>query len=226
MIEPIVVACRGRCERPVAHSHRRDRGGLRDRPGRLRAADELGLFTEPLSAARGWDRETFAFAIALQNLLWGLRPAVRRGRRGPLGAGPGAGRGRLLYRGHRLMSLSTSGSALALTGGVLLGLGLAGGSFTIVLAAFARLVPEDRRSWSMGLATAAGWLGQFLFAPLGQSFIAGYGPLTALLLLSGFVALVPLLAVALTGRGEGGRRTSRRSPRATRSAAPSPTRAT
>jgi predicted MFS family arabinose efflux permease len=91
---------------------------------------------------------------------------------------------------------------VALTGGVLLGLGLAGGSFTIVLAAFARLVPEERRSWAMGLATAAGSLGQFLFAPLGQAFIDGYGPVTALLLLSGCVALVPLLAVALTGRGE------------------------
>jgi predicted MFS family arabinose efflux permease len=84
---------------------------------------------------------------------------------------------------------------------VLLGLGLSGASFTIVLAAFARLVPPERRSWSMGLATAAGSLGQFLFAPLGQSFISAYGPVTALLLLSCFIALVPLLAGALTGRG-------------------------
>jgi predicted MFS family arabinose efflux permease len=73
-----------------------------------------------------------------------------------------------------------------------------------VLAAFARLVPEERRSWAMGLATAAGSLGQFLFAPLGQAFIAGYGAVTALVLLSGFVVLVPLLATALTGRGEPG----------------------
>jgi predicted MFS family arabinose efflux permease len=102
------------------------------------------------------------------------------------------------------MALSTNGAALAITGGVLLGLGLAGGSFTIVLAAFARLVPEERRSWSMGLATAVASLGQFLFAPLGQAFIDGYGPVTALLLLSCFVALVPLLAAALTGRGDDG----------------------
>jgi predicted MFS family arabinose efflux permease len=74
----------------------------------------------------------------------------------------------------------------------------------IVLAAFARLVPEERRSWSMGLATAAGSLGQFVFAPLGQAFIAGYGAVTALVLLSGFVALVPLLAIALSGQGEEG----------------------
>ena len=102
--------------------------------------------------------------------------------------------GALYALGTALMALSTSAGTLALTGGVLLGLGLAGGSFTIVLAAFARLVPEERRSWSMGLATAAGSLGQFLFAPLGQAFIDGYGPVSALLLLSGCVALVPLLA--------------------------------
>ena len=99
------------------------------------------------------------------------------------------------------MALSTSGTALAVTGGLLVGLGLSGGSFTIVLAAFARLVPPDRRSWALGLGTAAGSLGQFLFAPIGQAFIGSYGPVTALLLLSIFVALVPLLATALTGRG-------------------------
>ncbi len=70
-----------------------------------------------------------------------------------------------------------------------------------MIAAFARLVPEDRRSWAMGLATAAGSMGQFLFAPLGQAFISEYGAATALVLLSGFVALVPLLALSLSGRG-------------------------
>ena len=65
----------------------------------------------------------------------------------------------------------------------------------IVLAAFARLVPEERRSWAMGLATAAGSLGQFLFAPLGQAFISGYGAIQALVMLSFFVALVPLLVL-------------------------------
>jgi predicted MFS family arabinose efflux permease len=80
-----------------------------------------------------------------------------------------------------------------------MGLGLSGGSFTIVIAAFARLVPEDQRSWAMGLATAMGSLGQFVFAPLGQGFISSYGPATALVLIAGCVALVPLLAVALSG---------------------------
>ena len=85
---------------------------------------------------------------------------------------------------------------------MLIGLGLSGGSFMVVLAAFTRLVPEDRRSWSLGLATAAGSMGQFLFAPLGQAFISAYGPVTALVLLASTLAVVPILAFALTGRGD------------------------
>jgi predicted MFS family arabinose efflux permease len=163
----------------------------------------FGLFTGPLSATRGWDREAFAFAIAVQNLMWGLGQPFAGAVADRFGAGRVLATGGLLYAtGTVLMAVSTNATTLALTGGVLLGIGLAGGSFTIVLAAFARLVPEDRRSWSMGLATAAGSMGQFLFAPLGQGFIDRYGPVTALVALSGFVALVPLLATALTGRGE------------------------
>src|SRR6476659_3458744 len=110
----------------------------------LRAS--LGLFTDPLSDLRGWDRETFAFAIAVQNLMWGLGQPFA----GAIADRYGAGRvlavgGALYVLGAILMSQATTGTQLALTGGVLLGLGLAGGSFMIVLAAFARLVPEERR---------------------------------------------------------------------------------
>jgi predicted MFS family arabinose efflux permease len=164
------------------------------------ARTSFGLFTEPLSALRGWDRETFAFAIAVQNLLWGIgQPfagalADRYGAYRVLAAG-----GAVYALGIVLMAVSTSAGTLALTGGVLVGLGLSGGSFTIVIAAFARLVPEDRRSWAMGLATAMGSLGQFVFAPLGQSFISAFGPATALVLIGACVAFVPVLAQALRG---------------------------
>jgi MFS family permease len=167
------------------------------------ARTSFGLFTEPLSALRGWDRETFAIAIAVQNLLWGIgQPfgGAVADRFGPARAL--AGGGAVYALGCVLMAESTSGATLALTGGVLVGLGLSGGSFTIVIAAFARLVSEDRRSWAMGLATAMGSLGQFVFAPLGQGFISAYGPVTALVLIGGLVALVPALAIALSG-GEG-----------------------
>ena len=163
----------------------------------------LGLFTEPLSVVRGWDRETFALAIAIQNLMWGLGQPFAGAVADRYGAGRVLAVGGVIYTGGTvLMALSTTGAAFALTGGVLIGLGLSGASFAIVLAAFARLVPPEQRSWALGIGTAAGSLGQFLFAPLGQAFITEYGPVTALVLLSGFVALVPLLALALTGRGD------------------------
>ena len=164
------------------------------------ARSSFGLFTEPLSDLRGWDRGTFALAIAIQNLLWGLgQPfagavADRYGPARVLALG-----GAVYALGVALMGVSTSGTTLAITGGVLVGLGLTGGSFTIVIAAFARLVSEERRSWAMGLATATGSLGQFVFAPLGQGFISAYGAATALVLIAGFVALTPLLATALGG---------------------------
>ena len=162
----------------------------------------MGLFTEPLSVFRGWDRETFAFAMAIQNLLWGVGQPFAGAVADRYGAGRVLAAGGAVYTaGVLLMALSTNGATLAITGGVLVGLGLSGGSFTIVLAAFARLVPAEQRSWALGLGTAAGSLGQFVFAPIGQGFIGSYGPVTALLLLSVFVALVPLLATALTGRG-------------------------
>jgi MFS family permease len=165
----------------------------------------FGLFTDPLSSLRGWDRETFALAIAIQNLLWGLGQPVAGAVADRFGAGRVLAIGGVVYGcGVALMAESTSGTALALTGGALVGLGLSGASFTIVIAAFARLVAEPRRSWAMGLATASGSLGQFLFAPLGHAFIAGYGVAAALLLLSCCVALVPLLALALAGHGEAG----------------------
>jgi len=163
----------------------------------------FGLFTAPLAELRGWDRETFALAIAVQNLLWGLGQPFAGAIADRYGAGRVLAVGGAVYAlGVALMSQATTPAGLVFSGGVLVGLGLSGGSFTIVIAAFARLVREDRRSWAMGLATAAGSMGQFLFAPLGQGFISAYGAATALLALSAFVALVPILAVALSGRGE------------------------
>jgi MFS family permease len=166
----------------------------------------FGLFTEPLSEGRGWSREVFALSIAIQNLLWGLaQPAAgafadRYGSARVLAAG-----GAVYALGVGLMAVSGTPLAMQLTGGMLVGLGLAGGSFTVVIAALGRLVSEERRSWAMGLATAAGSFGQFVFAPLGQGFISSYGWQTALVILAACTVAVPLLATALRGdRGSGG----------------------
>jgi MFS family permease len=164
----------------------------------------FGLFVEPLSEGRGWSREVFALAIAIQNILWGLGQPVAGAIADRYGSARVLAVGGAIYAlGVALMAVSTTPLALNLTAGVLVGLGLSGGSFTIVIAAFSRLVPEDRRSWSMGVATAAGSLGQFVFAPVGQAFISSYGWATALLLLACFGATVPLLAAALRSSDAG-----------------------
>jgi MFS family permease len=132
----------------------------------------FGLFTDPLTEARGWDREVFALAMALQNLLWGLGQPIAGAIADRFGPGRVLTAGAALYAaGTALMAVSTSPIALHVSGGVLLGLGLAGSSFTVVIAAFSRLVPPDRRTAAIGLATAMGSLGPFLFAPIGQGCI-------------------------------------------------------
>lgn len=160
----------------------------------------FGLFIDPLSDGRGWGREVFALSLAIQNLVWGLGQPAAGAVADRYGSGRILAAGGAIYAvGVALMAVSTTPLALHLTAGVLVGIGLSGGSFTIVIAALGRLMPPDRRSWAMGMATAAGSLGQFLFAPLGQTFISGYGWVTALLLLATFAAIVPVLAVALRG---------------------------
>jgi MFS family permease len=162
----------------------------------------FGLFAAPISEGRDWSPEVFALAIAIQNLVWGIgQPfagavADRYGSARILAAG-----GVVYAAGVALMAVSPTPLAFNLTAGVLVGLGLSGASFTIVIAALGRLVPEDKSSQAMGLATAAGSLGQFIFAPLGQAFLTDYGWQTTLLLLAGSMVVVPALAVALKGGG-------------------------
>ncbi|MCA1941173.1 MAG: MFS transporter [Caenispirillum bisanense] len=161
----------------------------------------FGLFLEPMSAANGWGREVFATAIAVQNLLWGAgQPfagaiADRYGTARVLVAG-----GFLYAAGTMLMAVSTTPSAITLTGGLIVGMGLAGSSFAIALAAMARVVPEEKRSWALGLGTATGSLGQFLLVPLGQGFISAYGWQTALVLMGSLALLIAVLAPALKGK--------------------------
>lgn len=160
----------------------------------------FGLFTEPLSLGRGWSREVFALAIAIQNLVWGLGQPFAGALADRFGSARVLTVGALLYvLGIVLMSFSTSPLSLHLTAGVLIGLGLCGASFNIVLALLGRRVPEARRSWAFGMVMAAGSLGQFLFAPLGQAFIAAYGWATALLALASVVSLVLVLTLPLRG---------------------------
>ncbi|MBP2226808.1 MFS family permease [Azospirillum agricola] len=160
----------------------------------------VGLFIGPLSETRGWGRDVFALAIAIQNLLWGAGGPFAGALTDRYGPAPVLASGAVLYAaGLALMPYATTHIELYLTAGVLIGLGLSGASFGIIIAGFTRLLPPEKRSWSVGLATAAGSLGQFLFAPLSQAFIAGFGWQTALLLLAASMLLAVGLASVFPG---------------------------
>ncbi len=161
----------------------------------------FGLFLTPVSLDLGWGREVFAFAIALQNLMWGVAQPFAGALADRYGSGRVIAAGGATYAlGVYLMSVATSPIVFDLGAGVLIGLGLAGAGFGVVLAAIGRAVPEERRSLALGVGTAAGSLGQFAIAPVGQAFLAAYGWQMALFILAvGSLAMVPL-AGALKGR--------------------------
>lgn len=154
----------------------------------------FGLFLEPVSSTHGWGREIFAVAIGIQNLLWGLGQPIA----GALADRFGTMRvliiGTLVYAaGFFLMSWTTTPAMLHVSAGFLIGVGGAGASFALVLAAVSRMVSEERRSWALGLIVASSSLGQFLLVPMGQAFIDAYGWATALALIGFLVlAVIPL----------------------------------
>ena len=123
----------------------------------------FGLFLQPITMDRGWSRETFAFALAIQNLAWGVFGPLA----GMLADRYGAWRvlllGGLLYAGGLVwMALATSGLAFTGSAGLLLGMAQAGTTYAIVFGVVARNVAPERRSWAMGVTAAAGSFGQFL----------------------------------------------------------------
>jgi MFS family permease len=161
----------------------------------------MGLFLAPMTEAREWSREIFALAIAVQNLLWGIGQPIAGAIADRWGTGRVLVGGGLIYAsGLAIMAWAPDPLWLNVGAGVLMGLGMAATSFTIVLAAFGRRVPPEKRSMVFGVGTAAGSLGQFLFAPLGVQLIATFGWAEALLFLAALMLIVPVLAVALIGR--------------------------
>lgn len=161
----------------------------------------MGLFFQPMTEARDWNREIFALAIAIQNLMWGLGQPVAGMMADRFGTWKTMTLGSVLYiAGLLLMVDAESAVALHVSAGVLVGLGIAFSSFSLVLASFGRTVTPDQRSLAFGIGTASGSLGQFLFAPLGGTLIASIGWQQTLIIFAGIAAFIPLLAIALKGK--------------------------
>jgi predicted MFS family arabinose efflux permease len=161
----------------------------------------LGLFTLPMTGDLGISRESWGMAMAIQNLVWGIAQPFA----GAIADRYGTSRviigGLLLYAaGLALMLVSPTGGLLNLTAGVVVGVGIALSSFSIVMVAFGRNVPQERRPLIFGIATAASSFGQFLFAPISQSFITAFGWQSALLYLAGGLLVLLPFTWALRGK--------------------------
>ena len=160
----------------------------------------MGFYQLPILQDLGWDRSTFGFAMALQNLFWGIGQPVF----GAIADKWGTWRvmliGALLYAsGLIIMSIAATPVWLHIGAGLMIGLGIGACSFGVVLASLARLVSAEKRSFVFGLGTASGSAGMFLFAPLSQGLIESVGWTDSLVYLSILMLAIPVLAIPLRG---------------------------
>src|SRR4051812_40758669 len=171
----------------------------------------FGLWLQPITQAQGWTRETFAFAIAIQNLSWGVFGIFAGMMADRFGAFRVLMIGAVLYAlGLAGMALSPNALVFALTAGVLIGAAQAGTTYAVVYGVIGRQIDPARRSWAMGVAAAAGSFGQFLMVPVEGFLISGVGWQQALLALAGGVLLILPPARGLRGPGFGSGATPKR----------------
>lgn len=166
----------------------------------LGTRQSFGLFLQPMSLDLGWGRETFAFALALQNLVWGLAQPFA----GMVADKFGAFRiliiaGTLYAVGLALMACSESAFAFNLSAGLLVGLGLSGSAFGVVMGVVGRAFPPQKLSMALGIVGTGGSFGQFIMLPYGQVLISQFGWLAALLVLAITSFLIVPLAAGLAG---------------------------
>ncbi|OUE36932.1 MFS transporter [Billgrantia desiderata SP1] len=161
----------------------------------------FGLFLEPMSSDLGWGREVFAFALALQNLIWGFAQPFT----GALADRYGAARvvvigGALYALGLLFMGISESALGMSLSAGLLIGLGLSGTTFSVILGAVGRAVAPEKRSMAMGIVSAAGSFGQFAMLPGTLGLLGWLGWSAALLAMGALAAMMVPLGAMLKDR--------------------------
>jgi predicted MFS family arabinose efflux permease len=158
----------------------------------------LGLFLGPINLDLGVSASGFGFAMAPQNIVWGVSQPFIGMFGDRYGARPVLIASALIYA-TGLLVMATAGRVLGLDigGGIIAGLGVAGTGFGVLLGAVSRAVPPEKRSQTVGLVSAAGSLGTLVLAPLGQALIVGYGWRSALLVFAGIAAVMALIAVGI-----------------------------
>ena len=158
----------------------------------------LGLFLTPMSVENGWGRDVFSFALAVQNILWGIGQPFAGAIADRFGTVRVLCAGAVLYAiGLVTMAYATTPLMLDIGAGVFIGFGLAGCSFSIVLAAFGKLLPERTRPIAFGIGTAAGSFGQFLYSPLSIPLSNAFGWQSTLVTFAFMMLLVLPVSIAL-----------------------------
>ncbi len=166
----------------------------------------FGLFVKPISEANSWGRDVIGFSMAIQNLVWGVVAVFAGGLADRFGNVRVIISGAAIYAlGMGLMPHVTAPWMLHSTAGMMVGAGVAGTSFGIVLPALARAVSEDRRQWVLGVGTAAGSMGQFLVVPISQGLIDQVGWISALHILALSAFAMAVLAMPLAPYAGGGK---------------------
>ena len=161
----------------------------------------FGLFLLPITSDMHWSRETFAFALALQNLVWGITQPFAGMLADKYGSGRVVAGGALLYvLGLFWMAHPSTPFAFVLAAGVLIGTGLSGVTFSVIAGVLGRAFPPEKRSMVLGISAAAGSLGQFALLPLTQWLMTHLGWMGALVALGCVGILMAPLAAALMER--------------------------
>ena len=162
----------------------------------------FGLWLQPITQAQGWTRETFAFAIAIQNLAWGVSGVFAGMLADRFGAFKVIVAGAVMYAlGLVGMAHAPTPLLFTLSAGVLIGMAQAGTTYAVVYGVIGRNVPANRRSWAMGIAAAAGSFGQFLMVPTEGFLIGHFGWQEALVILGAAALLMVPLSIWLREPG-------------------------
>jgi len=165
----------------------------------------FGLFLQPMTSDLHWGRESFALALAVQNLVWGASQPFAGVIADKYGAGRVAAGGAVLYiAGLALMAYPFAPWFFVLSSGVLIGMGLSGVTFSLVLGVIGRRYPPEKRSMALGIAAAAGSFGQFAMLPLTQWLLTNVGWHGALLTMAGIAVLMVPLALGMVEDKTGG----------------------
>jgi len=163
----------------------------------------FGLFLQPVSSEMGWGRETFALALAVQNLVWGATQPFAGMVADRFGSAKVVVGGGLLYvLGLVAMSSATSPTLFVLSAGLLIGTGLSGITFSVVSGVIGRAFPPEKRSMALGISAAAGSFGQFAVLPFTQWLLTHVGWHYALFALAGVGLLIVPLAAAMVEKRE------------------------